>query len=48
MFKNPLFLSNLEKAATRFEAWMEKRAPGAVASMRDFTKQMRGELTKTA
>lgn len=29
--KNPLQYENLERAAKRYEAWMEKRAPGALA-----------------
>src|SRR6478735_3179110 len=33
-FNNPLFLTNLEKAAQRFEAWMEKRSPGTIVAMR--------------
>jgi hypothetical protein len=41
MFKNPQFLGHLEKAAKRYEAWIEKRAPGHMAALREFTKQMR-------
>jgi hypothetical protein len=40
-FKNPLFLTNLEKAANRFEEWTEKRSPGQIAAMRQMMKQMR-------
>ena len=40
-FSDPLFLAHLEKAAKRYEAWSEKRAPGHIAAMRDFMKQMR-------
>lgn len=47
-WSNPLFLANLEKAAQRFEAWMEKRAPGHIATMREFMKQMRGQMAKAA
>ena len=42
-FNNPLFLTNLEKAANRFEAWMEKRTPGTIAGMRQMMKQMRSQ-----
>ena len=42
-FNNPLFLSNLEKAAKRFEEWMEKRSPGTIAGMRQMMKQMRAQ-----
>ncbi len=43
-FSNPLFLSNLEKAAKRFEEWMEKRSPGTINSMRQMMKQMRSQM----
>jgi hypothetical protein len=42
-FNNPLFLTNLEKAAQRFEAWMEKRSPGTIVAMRQMMKQMRSQ-----
>lgn len=45
---NPQFLANLEKAANRYEAWMEKRAPGHIAGMREMTKQMRAQAAKAA
>jgi hypothetical protein len=48
MFVNPLFLGNLEKAAKRFETWIEKRAPGHVAAMRAWTKQLRGAAKSAA
>ena len=48
MWKNPHFLEHLEKAANRFETWIESRAPGHVAAMREFTKQMRGQVGKAA
>ncbi len=38
-FVNKDFLSHLEKAATRYEAWMESRSPGHIAAMREFMKQ---------
>ena len=47
-FANPLFLANLEKAATRFETWIEGRAPGHVTAMREFMKQMRAQAQKAA
>ena len=47
-FSNPLFLAHLEKAATRFEPWIEKRAPGHVAAMRQFMTQMRAQAEKAA
>lgn len=48
MFKNPHFLENLEKAANRYEAWIEKRSPGHVAAMREMMKQMRAQMAKAA
>jgi hypothetical protein len=48
LWKNPHFLTNLEKAATRFEAWSEKRSPGHVAAMRQLTQQMRPQSSKVA
>src|SRR5580700_3045908 len=32
---NKQFLAHLEKAAQRFEVWMEKRSPGHIAKMRE-------------
>jgi hypothetical protein len=43
---NKQFLANLEKAANRFETWIEARSPGHVAAMREFGKQMRAQLEK--
>ncbi len=47
-FSNPLYLAHLEKAATRFEAWMEKRAPGHIAAMRQMMTQMAAQSQKAA
>jgi len=38
--------SNLEKAARRFEKWIERKSPGALAAMREFTKMMRDAKAK--
>jgi hypothetical protein len=48
VFSNSGFLANMEKAAARYEQWIEKRSPGALAAMRQFGKQMRGQLAKSA
>jgi len=48
MFKNPLFLANLEKAAQRFEKWMDGRAPGSIEAMRQMMKQMQPQAAKAA
>jgi hypothetical protein len=40
MFVNKDFLGNLEKAAKRYEQWMEARNPGHVAAMKQFMSQM--------
>jgi hypothetical protein len=47
-FSNKIFLSNLEKAANRFESWMEEHSPGAVAGMRQMQQQMRKQQGKAA
>jgi len=45
---NPHAFENLEKAAKRFEVWSERRAPGHVAAMRQFMKQISEQLAATA
>jgi hypothetical protein len=47
-FVNKQFLAHLEKAAQRYEAWIESRSPGHVAGMRQFMKQMRVQLATAA
>jgi len=47
-FSNPLYLANLEKAANRYELWMEGRAPGHIAAMRQMMKQMAPHTSKAA
>ena len=47
MWKSKGFLAHLEKAATRYEAWIEARDPGHLAAMREFTRQMKPQ-TKAA
>jgi hypothetical protein len=42
-FNEPFMLANMEKAAQRFEAWSEKRAPGSIAAMREWMKQERAK-----
>ena len=42
-FVDKHFLAHLEKAAQRYEAWVERRAPGHVAAMRQFMQQMRNQ-----
>src|SRR5262249_28208256 len=44
MIHNPLFLQHLEKAATRFEQWIESRSPGQLAAMREMMKQMQTQM----
>ena len=36
--KNPFVWQNLETLATKYEKWMEKRAPGALAALRERIK----------
>ncbi len=47
-FANKLFLAHMEKAASRYEKWIEARSPGHIAAMRQFTQQMRGQAGKAA
>jgi hypothetical protein len=47
-FVNKLFLANLEKAAQRYETWIETRAPGHTAAMRQFVNQMRSQQASAA
>ena len=47
-FVNKQFLAHTERAAKRFEAWMESRSPGHVAAMRQFMKQTSGQLATGA
>ena len=42
-FKEPHMLANMEKAAQRYEAWSDKRAPGHIAAMREWMKQERAK-----
>ena len=41
-------LAHMEKAATRYETWMEVRSPGHIAAMREFMKQIRSQIAKAA
>ena len=47
-FKDPNLLSNLEKAAQRYEKWSERRAPGHIAAMRQMMKQARSKTASAA
>jgi hypothetical protein len=42
-FSNQLFAANLEEAAKKYEAWIEKRSPGHIAAFREFSKQMQAQ-----
>jgi hypothetical protein len=46
MFSNPGFLQHLERAATRFEEWSERRSPGQIATMRKYMEQMRPKTAR--
>ena len=47
-FSNSQFLANVEKAAQRYESWIESRSPGHIAAMRQMMKQMREQRAKSA
>jgi hypothetical protein len=42
------WLANLEKAANRFEKWVEKQSPGTLDAMRQYTQQMRAAKAEQA
>jgi hypothetical protein len=42
------YMGQMEKAAQRFESWMESRSPGHIAGMREWMKQMRTQVQKVA
>jgi hypothetical protein len=45
---NPQFLAHVEKAANRYETWIEARSPGHINAMREFMKQMHAQFAKAA
>jgi len=47
-FSNKNFLAHLEKAAQRYETWIESRSPGQIAAMRKMMNEMRSQLAKAA
>jgi hypothetical protein len=47
-FHNPHVWSQLEALGKRMEAWQEKRAPGAVAAMREMTARRLAAAAKAA
>lgn len=48
MFAYKDHLANMEKAAQRYETWIESRSPGHIAAMREWMKQMRSQTAKAA
>ena len=47
-FADPNLLSNLEKAAQRFETWSERRSPGHIAAIRKFMQEQRAQAATAA
>ena len=47
-FVHKQFLAHMEKAAKRFESWMDSRSPGHTAAMRQFMKQMSAQAASGA
>ncbi len=45
-WSNTQFLAHLEKAANRYETWIEKRSPGHLAAMHNMMKQFRAQIAK--
>ena len=48
IFRQKLFVTNIEKAAERFEKWQKKVSPGSVEAMREWTRKMRSEKSMKA
>ncbi len=48
MFVYNQYMANMEKAAQRYEKWIESRSPGHLAGMREWMKQMRSQMAKAA
>jgi hypothetical protein len=46
-FSSKIYLAHLEKAAKRYETWIEQRSPGNLKAMRQMMEQMRPK-TKVA
>jgi hypothetical protein len=42
------YMAEMEKAAQRYEKWIEQRSPGHIAAMGEFMKQMRSQMAKAA
>lgn len=42
------YLAHMERAAQRYETWIEGRSPGHIAAMREFMKQMTSQAAKAA
>jgi hypothetical protein len=47
-FSNKQFLANVEKAAKRYETWIESRSPGHIAAMRQMMQHMSEQRTTAA
>jgi len=47
-FVNQQFLAHVEKAANRYQTWVETRSPGHVAAMREFSNRMRAQKAASA
>jgi len=48
MMKYTLYLTEMESAAQRYQAWIEKRSPGHLEAMGQFMKQMQDQMKKAA
>lgn len=48
MMKYTLYLTEMESAAQRYQAWIEKRSPGHLETMRQFMRQMQDQMKKAA
>jgi hypothetical protein len=48
MFAYTQHMAEMEKAAQRYEAWMESHSPGHIAAMREWSKKMRAQMQSKA
>ncbi len=47
-FVYKLYMAEVEKAAKKYEAWIESRSPGHITAMREFMKQIQTQMAKAA
>jgi aspartyl/asparaginyl-tRNA synthetase len=48
IMKYNVYMAEMEKAAQRYQSWMEQHSPGHLAVMREWMKQMQAQMAKAA